>query len=45
MSALDLLHKMTADLEIQLVFILSGTDSSLVQAKIYPELLQHFRSE
>lgn len=27
MSALDLLHKMTADLEIQLVFILNGTDT------------------
>lgn len=42
MSTLDLLHKMTGDLEIQLVCIISGTDTG---KKIYPELLQNLRSE
>lgn len=41
MNALDLLRKMTAALEIHLVFILSGTDTG----KIYLELLKNLRSE
>lgn len=36
MSTLDLLHEMTADLKIQLFFILRGIDTD---TKIYPELL------